>query len=130
MAKKSFNPAILLLFWVPILTIGGIAIYMNTEDCYRQYCITGWEAVKLQGSSFWTWVWICTPLGLLAGYFAYKNISGSGKVGEKMQGKDGTSIALIILAFALLMGPWGKGCTDKTNGGVTAEKYSNEKPAP
>jgi hypothetical protein len=124
--KKPFNWSILLVLWVPLVFIIGVSVFLSSKDCYQQYCITGWEALNIQWPSFWIWISICTPLGIVAAWLAYKNASGSGKVGQKMQGKDGTTIGLIILALALLCGPWGKGCTDKANGGVTAPGYKKE----
>lgn len=125
MSAKKFNPAWLLAFFVPLFFVIGIAVFLNSKDC--EQCLTGWDTLKLEWPSFWTWAVIGAIAGIIALYLAYANESGSGAVGRKLHGSTGFTILMIILALAFMAGPWGKACTDKANQGVTAPGY---KPAP
>lgn len=117
MATKKFN-----INWVwlavPLIFIIAIVVFLFDKDCYNQFCITGWEVLKIQWPSFWTWVAIGTVLGIVFGYQAY--------VTEKRGGSTGRVWLFAILAVLLLTGPWGKACTDKANGGVTAPGFKVE----
>jgi len=124
---KKFNSAWLLAFAVPIILIIGIAVFLGSKDC--DTCLTGWDTLKLEWPSFWTWAVIGIIIGVIALYLAYANESGSGAVGRKMNGSTGFTIFLLLIAIAFMAGPWGKACTDKANQGVTAPGYKNEQPA-
>ncbi len=122
--NKKFNSSWLLAILVPLFIIIGVAVFLNSKDC--DTCLTGWAVLKLEWPSFWTFVVIGIILGIVALYFAYANESGNGAVGRKLHGNTGFTVLMIILAIALMAGPWGKACTDKANQGVTAPGYKTE----
>lgn len=104
-------------YWysVPLIFIIAVVVFLSTKDCYQQYCITGWDVLKLQWPSFWVFALGGVILSVICFYLAYNN--------EQKAGSTGKTIVLVILALLLLCGPWGKACTDKANGGVTAPGY-------
>jgi len=125
--------------------IGGVVLigififaifqYLNTQDCYGlmggpQTCLTGWETLKLEWPSFWTWVAICAIVGAICLVIALYNETGAGKLGRKLNGSRGLTWLLIILALLLFTCPWGRACSDKSNGGITAPGHKVEQPAP
>lgn len=115
--KKKFNINWLFLI-VPLFFVIGIIVFLFDKDCYGQYCITGWEVLKIQWPSFWIWAVIGAGIAGVFGYLAYRT--------EQRGGATGRVILFTILALAFLCGPWGKACNDKANGGVTAPGYKNE----
>lgn len=109
--------------------------FLGTKDCYGlmggpQTCITGWETLKLEWPSFWTWITICSIAGGLCVVVAVYNDSGAGKLGRWLRGYDGVTWTLLIIALLLFTCPWGKACTDKSNGGITAPGHKVENKAP
>lgn len=124
---KKFNPAWLLVIFVPLIFIIAIIAFLTSEDGYGQYPeLNGWQALQLQWPGFWVWALIGLIAGSICGLLAYFNESGAGKLGKMLPGKTGLTIVLVILALGLICGPWGKACTDKTNSGVTAPKFENK----
>lgn len=123
MKKGKFDPAWLLAIIIPAMFIFAITVFLKTEDCYKNYCITGWDVLKLEGASFWLFAIGGLIFGAGLSYLAYANESGSGAIGRKMRGDTSLTIVLVILALGVICGPWGKACTDKGNGGVTAPNY-------
>lgn len=117
--KKSTIP----WYWysVPLIFIIAVIVFLSTKDCYQQYCITGWDVLKLQWPSFWVFAIGGAILAIVCFAIAWYT--------EKQGGSTGKTILFVILALALLCGPWGKACTDKANGGVTAPGYKSQ-PAP
>ena len=120
----------LLAFLIPAIFIFAIIVFLKTEECYKNYCITGWEVLKLESSAFWFFAVGGLVVGGFCIYLAYANETGSGSIGRKMRGNTGMTITLAILALAMMCSPWGKACTDKSNGGITAPKYKAERVAP
>lgn len=118
---KKFNTNWLFLI-VPLFYIIAIIVYLSTEDCYQQYCATGWEVLKMQWPSFW---WFALSGLALAIFFARKSY-----LTEVAGGATGKVWLYLILAILLLCAPWGKACTDKASGGVTAPGYKHEKLLP
>lgn len=131
MSNKSFNPAWLLAIFVPVIFAVSVYVYLTSnDDCYTtadgvKHCLTGFQTLKLEWPAFWTWAIIGGIVGLLCLVLIYFNESGSGAIGRKLNGNTGLSIALTIVALLAIAGPWGKGCTDKTNGGITAPGYQH-----
>lgn len=125
MAKKKPNwGAIGLGIFGAVVLIVSVVVFLTNKEGYGDYKpISGWEALKLQSAGFWVAAVILNILGLGAVYAVYANETGAGSLGEKLSGKTGTTILLLILAAALLFGPYGKACTDKANAGVTAPNY-------
>lgn len=124
---KKFNLAWLLLIFVPLFFIIGIVVFLSSEDGYGKYPeLNGWQALQLQSPGFWVWAFIGLVLGAGFGLMAYFNESGATVIGRMLPGKTGLTILFVILAMALICGPWGKACTDKTNSGVTAPGYENK----
>lgn len=116
--KKTFP-----WYWlsIPLIFIIAIIVFLTTKDCYQQYCITGWEALKLQWPSFWIWA--------IGGLVAAVILLLIARNTEQVGGSSSKVMALVIVAAILLTAPWGKACTDKANGGVTAPGYKSQ-PAP
>jgi len=107
--------------------------FLSTKDCYGlmggpQTCLTGWEALKLQWPSFWAWVTICSIIGGVCVVIAIYNETGAGKLGRALRGSTGLTIVLLLLALLLFTCPWGRACTDKSNGGITAPGHKVELP--
>lgn len=126
---KKFNPAWLLLIFVPLFFIIGIIAFLSSEDGTGAYPeLNGWQVLQLESPGFWTWAFVGIIAGAACGLLAYFNESGAGWLGRKLPGKTGLTILLCILALAFICGPWGKACTDKTNAGVTAPKFENKAP--
>ena len=123
MSNKKFNPTWLLAIFVPIIFIIAIVAFLSSEECYAQYCITGWQVLKLEWPGFWIFAWGGLGLGLIMWAVAYFNESGTGAIGRKLPGSDGLTITLVLVGLMVMCGPWGKACTDKSNGGVTAPGY-------
>lgn len=122
--SKKFNPAWLLVIFVPLFFIIGVIVWLSAKDGVYPYPeLNGWQTLQLQNPGFWTWALIGIIVGAIAGVLAYYNASGAGKIGRKLPGSDGLTIFLIILALAFMCGPWGKACTDKTNSGVTTPNF-------
>lgn len=122
MSKKKDFTLVAIAGWLLLVFVIAVTVFLFTKDSYNGQEITGWEVLKRENPGFWSWIVIGTILGAAALYLAYANESGAGKLGQKLSGKSWQTIALIILAFLLICGPWGKACTDKTNGGHTLEK--------
>lgn len=122
--SKKFNPAWLLVIFVPLIFIIGVIAFLTGKDGYGKYPeLNGWQTLQLESPGFWTWALIGIIVGSILGVLAYYNASGAGKIGRKLPGSDGLTILFIILALGFICGPWGKACTDKTNSGVTAPGF-------
>lgn len=107
--KKPFEPAKLLLIWVPVVLIFSLFVYLFSKDgLYNGVQISGWEALSLEWPAFWTWAIGLGAIGVVLAIIA-------GLIDDARK-----SIVLAIIAMLLIFAPWGKGCTDKTNGGFTA----------
>lgn len=123
MKIRKIEPAWLLAVIIPIMFIIAIVAFLTSEECYQNYCITGWEVLKLEWPSFWVFAWGGLGVGFICLILAYLNETGKGAIGRKMRGRLGVTIALIIISLLVICGPWGKACTDKSNGGVTAPGF-------
>lgn len=131
--KKELITYILFGGLIAAIFIFAIWQFLDTKDCYGliggpQTCLTGWEALKLQWPSFWTWVTICSIIGGVCVVVAIYNETGAGKIGRSLRGSTGLTIVLLILALLLFTCPWGRACTDKSNGGITAPGHKVELP--
>lgn len=114
-------PAVMAVFIFAMIT------WLSTPDSYTDasgvtHTITGWEAIRVMHTNFFTWVW----LGLIGvgifGSLAYFNESGAGKIGRWLRGDRGVTIILVILALACLIVPWVPAMSAKTEGGVFQQK--------
>lgn len=125
MAKKKPNwGAIGLGIFGAVVLIVSVIVFLTNKEGYGDYKpISGWEALKMQGAGFWIIAIILNIIGGFVVYGVVANETGGGWLGRKMEGKTSTTIFLILLASALIFGPWGKACTDKANAGVTAPNY-------
>jgi quinol-cytochrome oxidoreductase complex cytochrome b subunit len=129
--RKSRLPFIGLGVFVVAVFVFSICEYLNTKDCYGlmggpQTCITGWETLKIEWPSFWTWIIICSVVGVILLIVAIYNETGAGWLGKKLNGNSDLSLTLLIIAILLLITPWGKACTDKSNAGITAPGHKVE----
>ncbi|WP_430897608.1 MULTISPECIES: hypothetical protein [unclassified Paraflavitalea] len=122
--KKDFD-AIGAIGGFTLICIIGILFFLFTEGSPLGDfpAITGIEAIKLQGTSFWIWVFILNPLAFVALYLAIKNEDGGGKLGKKLSGSRSLTSFLIALFLALLVIPWIKVYDTKANAGVDASKF-------
>lgn len=124
--RKEFNPAWLLLPGCAIILTIAVIAFLFTKDGIAPYQeITGWEALKLQWPSFWKWVIFLTIAGIIFAWLGYANEVGAWPA-ARWPGNTGLTISLFIVSLACLFGPWGKACTDKTNGGVTAPSFKKD----
>jgi hypothetical protein len=130
MSTRKFEPAWLLVIIIPVFFIIAIVAFLTSEECYANYCLTGWQALKLQWPDFWLFAWGGLILGAVLIIVAYFNESGKGWLGKKLRGSTELTIALVIIALLVMCGPWGKACTDRSNGGITAPGHKVEQPAP
>jgi hypothetical protein len=133
--KKDLIPYLVAGAAIIAIFIISIWTYLGSKECYGlmggpQTCLTGWETLKLEWPSFWTWVTICSIVGAACFVVALYNETGAGKLGRKLRGNTGLTWVLIILALLLFTCPWGKACTDKSNAGITAPGHKIEHPAP
>ncbi len=97
------------------LAIIGICIFLFSKD---DAGLTGIQTLRLESTAFWVCAVICFILSvvfIVLGIRSNNTTGGSGK-----------TVALFIIAAALLFGPFGKGCTDKANKGVTAPNYKSK----
>jgi hypothetical protein len=117
MSKKSFNVNWLFLI-VPVIIIAAAISFTFGKDGYG-HGITGAQALSYESG----WFWFFVVLGILVAgalvYLALRNV--------RNEGKTSTTIVLIALAVVCFFGPFGKGCTDKANQGVTAPHYQSIK---
>ncbi|HUR65477.1 MAG TPA: hypothetical protein VMZ03_03935 [Chitinophagaceae bacterium] len=122
----KFNPAKLLLIIVPLIFIIAIIVYLSSsDDCYTNangtvVCLSGWETLKLQWPGFWWAIAGFSIVGVILALLGYFNATGNGKIGRMLPGGEGLTYVFIIVAIGFIAGPWGKACTDKRNGGITA----------
>jgi hypothetical protein len=129
--KKDLIPYLIVGALIIAIFIFSICVYLNSTECYGlmggpQKCITGWETLKLEWPSFWTWVTICSIIGAACFVVAVYNETGAGKLGKKLRGKTNITWVLILLSLLLFTCPWGKACTDKSNAGITAPGHKVE----
>lgn len=120
MAEKKSLP----WYWlsVPVIFVIAIVVFLSTKDCYQQYCITGWEVLKIQWPSFWVFAIGGIILAIICAVIAFNN--------ELKGGSSGKTFLFVVLTLIFMCGPWGKACTDKANGGVTAPGFKSEQAVP
>lgn len=106
--------------WNTILGIGAIVAIVIAALCIFLFTpdngYTGVDALKDQSTAFWVWVIV----GIVVAGISIYIIFASDKKGW---GTVGLSLALVIVAVMFLFNPFGRACTDKANGGVTAPKH-------
>ncbi len=107
--------------WNTVLGIGAILAIIIVALCIFLFTAdngyTGVDALKDQSVAFWVWVVIGI---VVAGGSVYAIIASE----NKGWGTVGLTLALVIVAVMFLFNPFGRACTDKANGGVTAPNHT------
>lgn len=115
--KKKFAIENLTFPIMGVIILIGITIFLFSGDSGQ----TGWQTLGLQGGAFWFVAVLCT---LVAAYLGYRLYVGN----KKETWSPGVKWSVLIIILILLCSPWGRACTDKTNGGVTAPGYKSTAP--
>lgn len=111
--KKKFEIENLTFPIMGLIVLIGVIIFLFSGD----NGITGWQTLGLQGAAFWIIAILFTAGAAYLGYRLY--------LGNKNETwSPGVKLACLIIVLILLISPWGRACTDKTNGGVTAPRYA------
>lgn len=76
--------------------------------------LSGWQILKREGAAFWIGILLA---GVVAGGLTKFAMLRYRKTQEGM-----SVIPIIVAIFIVIAIAFGKGCTDKANGGVTTEK--------
>jgi hypothetical protein len=100
---------------VPLIFIVGVSVFIFNDDGG----ITGAQALGLEGF----WFWFFSIGGLLGGSYGIYKVIDTEK--NKPGVKTSPGLVVFIVSVLLILAPWGKACTDKTNGGVTAPNYKS-----